>query len=83
MAESREKLLIGIRELSELTGFSVGTLYRWAAEARLPCLRLSARCLRFRIADVEAWLATFSTPVREEPDLPFINGHEVRRNAKR
>lgn len=71
MAESSEKLLIDIRELSELTGMSIGTLYHWSAAGRLPCIRFSARCLRFRLKDVEAWLTTLAVPVIEEPIALF------------
>jgi excisionase family DNA binding protein len=75
MAESNEKLLIGIRELSELTGIAGGTLYHWAAAGRVPCVRFSARCLRFRRAEVEAWLSSLSTPVEEQPtESVHVNG---------
>ena len=50
------RLLIDIRELSELTGLSVGTLYHFVSQGRIPVIRLSARCIRFRVSDIEAWL---------------------------
>jgi predicted DNA-binding transcriptional regulator AlpA len=61
---SREKLLIDIHELSALTGISVGTLYHWASERRLPCVRLSNRCLRFFVPAVREWLANLNEPAR-------------------
>jgi predicted DNA-binding transcriptional regulator AlpA len=81
--KSPEKLLIDIHELSELTGIAVGTLYHWATESRLPCVRLSPRCLRFRPAEVEAWLVSLSTPVGEQLNLTSLSGHEVRHKPKR
>jgi excisionase family DNA binding protein len=83
MAESIGKLLIGIRELSELTGIAEGTLYHWAADSRLPCVRLSPRCLRFRPAEVEAWLASLSTPASERLSLTSMSRHEAKSQFKR
>ena len=57
MTKTPEKLLLDIRELSALIGISVGTLYHWVSESRVPCVRLSQRCLRFSVADIEHWLA--------------------------
>ena len=63
MAESPEKLLVDIRELSVLTGISVGTLYHWVSERRIPCVRLSQRCLRFSLPAIREWLAGLSEPM--------------------
>jgi len=54
-----EKLLklLSIQEVSDITGISVGTLYHWVREKRIPVVRLSARCVRFRLSDIEDWLA--------------------------
>lgn len=62
MAGIDEKLLIDIRELSELTGIARGTLYHWAASGKLPCVRLGARCLRFSLQAIREWLAERSEP---------------------
>jgi excisionase family DNA binding protein len=67
-----ERLLLDINEVSELTGFSVGTLYHWVSERRIPFLRVSCRCLRFRRADIESWLA-------ELVEVPEHAGCKVRR----
>jgi len=55
-AGSREKLLINIRELSELIGLDCGTIYHFVSQGRIPVVRISARCIRFRLSDIEAWL---------------------------
>ena len=57
MTESTEKLLVDIRELSALTGISVGTLYHWSSQGRIPCVRLSVRCLRFSLSEIRKWIA--------------------------
>jgi excisionase family DNA binding protein len=54
---SDEKILLNTRELAALTGFSEGTLRHWVSEMRVPVVRLSARCVRFRLSDIEEWLA--------------------------
>lgn len=66
MTESRERLLIDIHELSALTGIAVGTLYHWSQPSvgRIPCVRLSQRCLRFSLPAVQQWLAEFAEPAR-------------------
>jgi predicted DNA-binding transcriptional regulator AlpA len=56
--EDDQKLLIDIRELSRLTGFSVGTLYHFAAQRKIPVVHISSRCIRFRLSDIEEWIAS-------------------------
>jgi excisionase family DNA binding protein len=56
------KLLLNVAEVSELTGITVGTLYHWVSQGRIPCIRLSSRCLRFRLQDIENWIEGFSQP---------------------
>lgn len=63
LGTSQQKLLIDIEELSDLTGFSTGTLYHWVSQKRIPVVRISARCVRFRVSDVEAWLVEKVQPV--------------------
>jgi predicted DNA-binding transcriptional regulator AlpA len=65
MKQSNEKLLIDIHELSDLTGIAVGSLYHWASEGRLPCVRLSARCLRFSLPAIREWLAGLNEPANK------------------
>jgi excisionase family DNA binding protein len=48
--------LLTVQEVSQLTGLSVGTLYHWVSQRRIPFVRLSARCIRFRRSDLEAWI---------------------------
>jgi excisionase family DNA binding protein len=54
--EKDQPLLIDIRELSRLTGLRRGTLYHQVSEGKLPVVRLSSRCIRFRKSDIEQWI---------------------------
>jgi excisionase family DNA binding protein len=62
MTESTEKLLVDIRELSVLTGISVGTLYHWVSQHRVPCVRFGARCLRFSLPAIREWITELNEP---------------------
>ncbi len=50
------QLLLTIEAVSELTGFPIGTLYHWVSQRRIPVVRFSPRCIRFRRSDIEAWI---------------------------
>jgi len=52
-----KKILLTILEVAVLTGFSTGTLRHWVSQGRIPYVRISARCVRFRRTDIEAWIA--------------------------
>jgi excisionase family DNA binding protein len=54
--------LLSIQDVAELTGLSVGTLYHWVSQRRIPVVRFSARCIRFRRADIESWLEQMVIP---------------------
>jgi excisionase family DNA binding protein len=48
--------LLTVRELAERLGISPGTAYHWLSQGRLPCVRFSSRCVRFREGDVQKML---------------------------
>jgi excisionase family DNA binding protein len=52
-----DEQLLTIQEVSKLTALSAGTLYHWVSQKRIPVLRFSSRCIRFRRSDIGAWLA--------------------------
>ena len=64
------KLLLTINEVAEMTGLSVGTLYHWVSEKRIPIVRFSSRCVRFRRADIEQWIAGQVIGLSDQDDLP-------------
>ena len=45
-----------VDEVAEFLGLSVGTIYHLVSERRIPCVRLSARCLRFQMDVILAWI---------------------------
>lgn len=52
--------LLNVHETAALLALVPGTVYRMAAEGRLPCTRLSKRCLRFRLSRLLKWIETKS-----------------------
>jgi excisionase family DNA binding protein len=48
--------LLNIRELAERLNIAEGTAYHWLSQGRLPCVRFSSRCVRFRESDIERML---------------------------
>jgi excisionase family DNA binding protein len=56
--------LLTARELAERLGVSTETVLRWARRGRLPAVYLSSRAIRFREADIDAWLEQRATPRR-------------------
>jgi excisionase family DNA binding protein len=47
---------MSVDEIAELLGLAKGTVYHLVSEERIPCVRLSARCLRFRLSEVMEWI---------------------------
>jgi excisionase family DNA binding protein len=54
-----EKLLT-VKEVAELLQIAPGSVYHWLSARRLTCVRLSARCVRFREKDLEALVEQLS-----------------------
>ena len=56
-AVTDEKILLTAAEVARLTGFAEGTIRHFVSERRIPVVRISARCVRFRRSDIESWIA--------------------------
>jgi excisionase family DNA binding protein len=84
MPDSERRLLLNVSEVSELTGISVGTLYHWVSERRIPFVRLSARCVRFRRTDLEAWVAGLVEQAKgkNENPLPVLRTHAMTKDHR-
>ena len=54
--------LADVNEIAEFLHLSPGTVYHLISQERIPFVRLSARCVRFRRSDVEAWIAGKCVP---------------------
>lgn len=49
--------LLTPEQVAELTGLSVETLAQWRSQKRgIPYLKISRNCVRYRQADLDAWL---------------------------
>jgi excisionase family DNA binding protein len=53
--------LLTAREVAEWLGVSTGALLRWTRAGDLPAFKLPGGAIRYRRADVEAWLKRRST----------------------
>jgi predicted DNA-binding transcriptional regulator AlpA len=45
-----------VEDVARFLGLSVGSIYHLSSAARIPCIRLSARCLRFQPSVIRAWI---------------------------
>jgi excisionase family DNA binding protein len=55
-----ETRLLTIDEVASLTNLSVGTLYHFVSQRRIPVVRLSKRCIRFRYSDLVEWIESLT-----------------------
>lgn len=54
--------LLTVAEVAALTRLAPGSIYHLISAKRIPVIRLSRRCVRFRLSDLQAWLETLSDP---------------------
>jgi excisionase family DNA binding protein len=48
--------LLNISQVCDITGLKPPTIYGMVMRGEIPVLKISGRCLRFRITDLEKWL---------------------------
>jgi excisionase family DNA binding protein len=48
--------MVKAKDIAALANVSLQTVLKWAREGKIPHHRISARCLRFDVAEVNAWL---------------------------
>ncbi len=53
---SRTEKLLKIEDVAECLQLSVGTVYHLISQKRIPVVRISSRCVRFRREDIEKWV---------------------------
>jgi excisionase family DNA binding protein len=58
--DAKSDRLLTINEVADMTGLAVGTLYHFVSQKRIPVVRLSKRCIRFRKSDLSAWIETLT-----------------------
>lgn len=64
---------VGYDAAAAITGFSKPTLYSMVSRKQIPHYRMSRRCVRFSVEELESWIAARRVPVagvvRPEHDL--------------
>jgi excisionase family DNA binding protein len=59
-------MLLTIKDLAEQLRIKPSTLYAWASQSKIPCVRMHG-LIRFRPEDIEGWLIGFA---KIRPALP-------------
>ncbi len=59
-----KKILINIKELSELTGISIGTLYNWVSQNKI-CHVKCGRLTKFYLEDIKEWIKKNTIEVKK------------------
>ena len=47
-------------QVAEIVGVHVETIYKWARNGRIPCIKLRHR-MRFKQSDIDSWLSKHTT----------------------
>jgi excisionase family DNA binding protein len=59
--------LLTIKQVAQITGLAVGTLYHLASERRIPVVALSRRCIRFHPQQLDDWLDRLTISQEQKP----------------
>lgn len=54
--------LMNVNDAAAYLGLTVGTIYHLVSECRIPVIRLSKRCIRFRVEALDQWLEEKTEP---------------------
>jgi len=65
MDEKRETYLT-VEELADMLKVCVRTVATWDKQGRIPCIRLSRRCHRYKLSDVEKLLEEMTVTNKQE-----------------
>jgi excisionase family DNA binding protein len=49
--------LVNVKQVAVYLRMEKASVYHLVSQKRIPCIRLSSRCLRFRVSDIDDWLA--------------------------
>lgn len=63
-----EPNLMSIQQTAEYLGLSVGTIYQWRSQHKIPYIKVG-RKVRFRKEQLEQWLAERTVQVGLKPEL--------------
>lgn len=73
-----------VNEVAEFLGMAGGSIYHLLSARKIPCVRLSARCVRFDPEVIKAWVAQHSEEPEglDDPRRVIRNGGAERRSKK-
>jgi excisionase family DNA binding protein len=71
--------MLDYRQVARLIGVPIGTVYAWVHARTIPHHRLGPRLVRFGRAQILAWLAGHSVPVRGRSTRSLTDAADVRR----
>lgn len=57
--------LLTVTEAAQYLRLAKLSVYQLVSQKRIPVVRLSARCIRFRVSDLEEWIASHLHPARD------------------
>ena len=60
--------LITYKEVARIINAPVGTVYALVSQGRIPYIRIGGRFIRFRPADIQAWIASHQVDVAADAD---------------
>ena len=77
-------MLLTTKELAEQLRIKPSTLYAWASQRKIPCVRIHG-LIRFRSEDIDGWLSGFANIRPALPDYKSRGGDidEIIAAAKR
>ena len=62
--------LLSADDVARITGLSIETLAQWRSQRReIPFVKISRNCVRYRQADLEAWLTERIVRVEADPSI--------------
>ncbi len=60
--------LISYKEVARILCAPIGTVYALVSQGRIPYIRIGGRFIRFRPADIQAWIAAHQVDVAADAD---------------
>jgi len=61
-------VLLTVKALSQRLQITPSTLYAWASQGKIPCRKIHG-LVRFDPIEIDRWLASFSPPQSEPPQI--------------
>jgi excisionase family DNA binding protein len=63
--DTKSDRLMKIDEVAQITGLAKGSIYHLVSQKRIPVVRLSKRCIRFRLSSLEQWFEELTEEVED------------------